>query len=96
MKFPEYVQIASVLNAMFLALTCSPSFSSSRWLGQNSKMNKNYRQLNDIHIHMRLKVSANMNQVREHYVPTLFGQIVEPLFGKDGAVSGGFFFFLPC
>ncbi|CED83681.1 dna replication factor large subunit [Phaffia rhodozyma] len=57
------------------------------WLGQNSRQTKNYRQLNDIHIHMRLKVSANMNQVREHYIPTLYSQMVEPLCSKEGANS---------
>jgi len=44
--------------------------------------------LNEIQIHMRLKVSANTTQIRQHYLPTLFPKLIEPLMAKDsGAVS---------
>jgi hypothetical protein len=48
-------------------------------MGQNSKTTKNYRQLNDIQIHMRLRTSANQAQIRQHYVPALAAHMVDPL-----------------
>lgn len=54
-------------------------------MGQNSKQNKNYRQLNDIQIHMRLRTSANQAQIRQHYVPALAAHIVDP-FVAQGSV----------
>ena len=76
---------------MRLTLSTSPVFALSfRWLGQNSKQNKMSKLLNEIQIHMRLKVSANTTQIRQHYLPTLFPKIIEPLCAKDAdAVSPG-------
>ncbi|KAL7416751.1 replication factor RFC1 C terminal domain-containing protein [Mrakia frigida] len=54
-----------------------------QWLGQNSKQTKMSKLLNEIQIHMRLKVSANTTQIRQHYLPTLFPKLVEPLMAKD-------------
>lgn len=54
-------------------------------MGQNSKMNKNNRQLNDIQIHMRLRTSANQAQIRQHYIPALAAHIIDPL-TTSGAV----------
>ena len=38
-----------------------------RWLGQNSKQTKLGRQLGDIQIRMRLKVSGSRNEIRQEY-----------------------------
>lgn len=57
-----------------------------RWLGQNSKQNKLNRQLIDMQARVRLKVSGDKNELRQSYVPTLFGHIVKPLM-DNGAVS---------
>ncbi|WRT63728.1 uncharacterized protein IL334_000651 [Kwoniella shivajii] len=54
-----------------------PSFP--QWLGQNSKQGKLQRQLTDIQIRMRLKVSGGRSEIREQYMPMLASKIVLPL-----------------
>jgi replication factor C subunit 1 len=44
------------------------------------------RQLGDIQIRMRLKVSGDKPEIRQHYIPSLFPHIVQPLM-EDGAVN---------
>jgi replication factor C subunit 1 len=58
---------------------------SIRWLGQNSKQNKLQRQLGDLQIRMRLKVSGNKAEIRQSYIPALFPHAVHPLMDR-GAV----------
>ncbi|KAF5371508.1 hypothetical protein D9615_009587 [Tricholomella constricta] len=55
------------------------SMSFPQWLGQNSKQNKLTRQLTDVQIRMRLKVSGNRSEIRQSYLPALFPHIVKPL-----------------
>ncbi|KAF8122796.1 replication factor RFC1 C terminal domain-containing protein [Boletus edulis] len=50
-----------------------------QWLGQNSKQGKLGRQLGEVQIHMRLKVSADKTEMRQSYLPALFPHIVKPL-----------------
>ena len=57
-----------------------------RWLGQNSKQNKLQRQLGDLQIRMRLKVSGDKAEIRQSYLPALFPHVVQPLM-DDGVVS---------
>ena len=56
------------------------------WLGQNSKQGKLNRQLMDIQARMRLKMSADKQELRQHYIPSLFPHIIKPLV-DEGAVS---------
>jgi Replication factor RFC1 C terminal domain len=56
-----------------------------RWLGQNSRQAKLYRQLGDVQIRMRLKVSGDRPEIRQSYLPALFPHIVKPLI-DEGAV----------
>jgi replication factor C subunit 1 len=51
----------------------------SRFLGQNSKQGKLNRQLGDVQIRMRLKVSGDKSEIRQSYLPALFPHIVKPL-----------------
>ncbi|KAF9457260.1 replication factor RFC1 C terminal domain-containing protein [Collybia nuda] len=55
------------------------SMSFPQWLGQNSKQNKLNRQLTDVQIRMRLKVSGDKTEIRQSYLPALFPHIVRPL-----------------
>ncbi|KAF8164745.1 replication factor RFC1 C terminal domain-containing protein [Crassisporium funariophilum] len=55
------------------------SMSFPQWLGQNSKQSKLNRQLGDVQIRMRLKVSGNKAEIRQSYIPALFPHIVKPL-----------------
>lgn len=59
--------------------------STRRWLGQNSKQGKLARQLGDVQIRMRLKVSGDKSEIRQSYIPALFPHIVLPL-QEEGAV----------
>lgn len=55
------------------------SMSFPQWLGQNSKQTKLNRQLGDVQIQMRLKVSGDKHEIRQSYIPALFPHIVKPL-----------------
>ncbi|KAG6874152.1 hypothetical protein C0995_005570 [Termitomyces sp. Mi166 len=55
------------------------SMSFPQYLGQNSKQGKLSRQLGDIQIRMRLKVSGDKSEIRQSYLPALFPHIVKPL-----------------
>ncbi|KAF4616049.1 hypothetical protein D9613_011358 [Agrocybe pediades] len=56
-----------------------------QWLGQNSKQNKLARQLGDVQIRMRLKVSGDKSEIRQSYIPALYPHIIQPL--QDVGVS---------
>ncbi|KIK76426.1 hypothetical protein PAXRUDRAFT_835365 [Paxillus rubicundulus Ve08.2h10] len=55
------------------------AMSFPQWLGQNSKQGKLTRQLGDVQIRMRLKVSGDKTEIRHSYIPALFPYIVKPL-----------------
>ncbi|KAJ3984950.1 replication factor RFC1 C terminal domain-containing protein [Lentinula detonsa] len=55
------------------------SMSFPQWLGQNSKQNKLSRQLSDVQVRMRLKVSGDKNEIRQSYIPALHPHVVRPL-----------------
>jgi replication factor C subunit 1 len=50
------------------------------------------RQLGDVQIRMRLKVSGDKNEIRQSYIPALFPHIVKPLV-DEGAVRAVAFLF---
>ncbi|KAG6332752.1 hypothetical protein ID866_6335 [Astraeus odoratus] len=60
--------------------------SFPQWLGQNSKQNKLARQLGDVQVRMRLKVSGDKTEIRQSYIPALYPHIVKPLV-TDGAAA---------
>ncbi|EUC66582.1 DNA replication factor C, large subunit [Rhizoctonia solani AG-3 Rhs1AP] len=80
MSFPQYVAVLSKYT---------PSAHFTRWLGQNSKQGKLQRQLGDIQIRMRLKVSGNKAEIRQSYIPALLPRLVRPLIdeGTNGVPS---------
>ncbi|KAF6765286.1 purine nucleotide binding protein [Ephemerocybe angulata] len=53
-----------------------------QWLGQNSKKNRLMRQLGDVQIRMRLKVSGDKTEIRQAYIPGMFPHIVKPLIDR--------------
>ncbi|CEL59747.1 Replication factor C subunit 1 OS=Schizosaccharomyces pombe (strain 972 / ATCC 24843) GN=rfc1 PE=1 SV=1 [Rhizoctonia solani AG-1 IB] len=65
------------------------AMSFPQWLGQNSKQGKLQRQLGDIQIRMRLKVSGNKAEIRQSYIPSLLPRLVRPLIeeGSNGVPS---------
>ena len=46
------------------------------WLGQNSKTGKLSRYIKEIQGHMRLRTSADRNEIRQQYLPALWDQTV--------------------
>ncbi|KAJ1308850.1 hypothetical protein OPQ81_004538 [Rhizoctonia solani] len=56
-----------------------------QWLGQNSKQGKLQRQLGDIQIRMRLKVSGNKAEIRQSYIPALLPRLVRPLIDEGSS-----------
>ncbi|OJA19091.1 hypothetical protein AZE42_03732 [Rhizopogon vesiculosus] len=56
-----------------------------QWLGQNSKQNKLSRQLGDVQVRMRLKVSGDKHEIRQSYIPALFPHVVKPLIDQGTA-----------
>ncbi|KAG8963841.1 hypothetical protein FRC03_002525, partial [Tulasnella sp. 419] len=60
------------------------AMSFPSWLGNNSKEGKLRRQLGDIQIRMRLKVSGDKNEIRQTYIPALYPTLIKPLV-EDGA-----------
>ncbi|KAG0015396.1 hypothetical protein BGZ81_011702 [Podila clonocystis] len=63
-----------------------PTFQFPGYLGKLSSANKYSRLMKDIQIRMRIKISADKNEVRQSYLPTLFPALTRPLLkeGVDG------------
>ncbi|KAJ8516409.1 hypothetical protein ONZ45_g6270 [Pleurotus djamor] len=61
------------------------AMSFPQWLGQNSKQNKLNRQLTDVQVRMRLKVSGDKSEIRQSYLPALYPYIVKPLIDEGSA-----------
>ncbi|KAG5351781.1 hypothetical protein C0989_004990 [Termitomyces sp. Mn162] len=80
------VRPASVLYGTGAHYGGPNSMSFPQYLGQNSKQGKLSRQLADIQIRMRLKVSGDKSEIRQSYLPALFPHIVKPLM-ESGAVG---------
>ena len=61
-----------------------PSFPS--WLGQNSKQQRLSRAVVDLQARMRMVISGSRHDVRQHYLPTMFPLLINPLLdsGSDG------------
>ncbi|KAJ3213262.1 hypothetical protein HDU67_003105 [Dinochytrium kinnereticum] len=53
------------------------------WLGKNSTTSKSWRQLKEIQMHMRLRVSADKNEMRQIYMPILASKLTAPLVDKQ-------------
>lgn len=54
-------------------------YSFPSWLGQNSKQGKGKRIIRELQTHMRLRTSADKDQVLLNYLPLLAKMITQPL-----------------
>ncbi|GAC93876.1 hypothetical protein PHSY_001443 [Pseudozyma hubeiensis SY62] len=59
-----------------------PSFPA--WLGQNSKQQRLTRAVVDLQAKMRLVCSGSRNDLRQHYLPSMWGMLIRPLVEKGG------------
>ncbi|KAJ3103197.1 hypothetical protein HDU97_010330 [Phlyctochytrium planicorne] len=72
-----------------MAKTAQPAYGPGSgygfpgWLGKNSTSGKNWRLLKEIQMHMRLRVSADKNEMRQNYLPTLARKLTSPLAEKQ-------------
>ena len=80
------VRPASFLYGSSMGWGGPMAMSFPQWLGQNSKQNKLSRQLGEVQIRMRLKVSGDKSEIRQSYIPALSPYLVQPLIdrGQEG------------
>ena len=81
---PLHAVLSSVYPASKVAGHMSGRINFSSWLGQNSKMNKYYRLLQELQYHTRLSTSTDKISLRLEYLPTLKNELLRPLL-KDGS-----------
>lgn len=51
----------------------------TQWLGKNSSLGKAARQVKEIQGHMRLRCSADRDEIRQQYLPSLWSRLVKKL-----------------
>lgn len=74
---------ASVVPGQLMEGTICGQIAFPSWLGKNSRQNKMDRLLQELQMHMRLRISASKRAVNLDYLPHLVRGIVGPL-RRDG------------
>ena len=59
------------------------AYSFPSWLGQNSKVGKSKRLVRELQTHMRLRTSADKDQILLNYLPLLSTVLTQPLLKRD-------------
>ncbi|TPX45812.1 hypothetical protein SeLEV6574_g03630 [Synchytrium endobioticum] len=59
------------------------TYSYPSWLGNNSKQTKNARLLKELQIHMRPRISADKQEIRQSYLAALVPKLTHPLVEKQ-------------
>ena len=83
---PSYAVFSCLLPGYFMSGAMTGRIDFPSWLGNYSKEAKGYRLLRELHLHMRLRVSADRQELRNSYIPTLRTELVKPLI-TEGMVS---------
>jgi len=67
----------------------SGQYNFPGWLGQNSKAGKYKRCLHEIYSHTCQKITSNMDEFRQEYIPSLSQSLLNPLLndGADGILE---------
>ncbi|WPH04995.1 Hypothetical protein R9X50_00789300 [Acrodontium crateriforme] len=77
---PAHAMFSFVRPASFVAGTMAGHQTRfTAWLGKNSNQGKLMRMVKEIQGHMRLRVSADRNEIRQTYMPLLFDRLVRRL-----------------
>ncbi|CUS20441.1 LAQU0S01e06656g1_1 [Lachancea quebecensis] len=76
---PFHAIMSSVRPASKVAGQMAGRINFTSWLGQNSKMGKYYRLLQEIQYHTRLSTSTDKLGLRMDYMPTLKKRLLDPL-----------------
>ncbi|KAI9137395.1 replication factor RFC1 C terminal domain-containing protein [Paraphysoderma sedebokerense] len=75
----SHATFSCVLPASYMCGFMSGMYNFASYLGNMSKTNKGNRMLKELAIHMRLKISADKNELRQSYLPTLIPRLTLPL-----------------
>lgn len=76
---PFHAIMSSVRPASKVAGQMAGRINFTSWLGQNSKMGKYYRLLQEIQYHTRLSTSTDKLGLRMDYMPTMKKRLLDPL-----------------
>lgn len=76
---PIHSAFSCVRPAYFMKGFSNTRHNFPSWLGQNSKMQKNIRGVNDIRNHVRTKACVDRSEIRQDYVPTFTERIFTAL-----------------
>ncbi len=79
---PLHAVLSSVRPASKVAGQMAGRINFTTWLGQNSKMGKYYRLLQELQYHTRLSTSANKFGFRMEYMPLLKKRLLNPLVNR--------------
>lgn len=83
---PFHAVMSSVSPASKVAGQMAGRINFTTWLGQNSKMGKYYRLLQELQYHTKVSTSTNKLGLRMDYMPTFKQRLLKPLLddGSDG------------
>ncbi|CCH63041.1 hypothetical protein TBLA_0J00410 [Henningerozyma blattae CBS 6284] len=83
---PLHAVMSSVRPSSMVAGQMAGRINFTTWLGQNSKMNKYLRILQELQYHTRLSTSSDKTSFRLEYMPLLRRRLLKPLLdnGSDG------------
>ena len=82
---PLHAIFSFVKPASYMYGNFNTQVGFASWLGQNSKAGKLGRYVKEIQGHMRLRTSADRNEIRQQYLPALWDQTIGKMInvGKD-------------
>ena len=82
---PLHAIFSFVKPASYMYGNFNTQVGFASWLGQNSKAGKLGRYIKEIQGHMRLRTSADRNEIRQQYLPALWDQTIGKMInvGKD-------------
>ncbi|XP_068241805.1 replication factor C subunit 1 [Palaemon carinicauda] len=86
---PVQAMYSSVLPGEYMSGHLSSQIEFPRWLGNNSRRNKFDRLMQELQMHMRLKISGSKMDVNMDYCETLKRAVTQPLvkYGMEGVQS---------
>ena len=78
---PLHAIFSFVKPASYMYGNFNTQVGFASWLGQNSKAGKLSRYVKEIQGHMRLRTSADRNEIRQQYLPALWDQTIGKMIG---------------
>lgn len=82
---PFHAVMSSVRPARTVNGIIRAQINFSSWLGNNSRMMKHQRMLQELQYHTRMRTSTSKTELRLDYVPVMREHLTAPLAGNNGA-----------